>query len=376
MTSEFPGGPRPGDLGGDAGSGTGADYGPAADLGPQPGLAQLIATLSSGPVGNELAGEQAAVAMFLANFRPPEPAATRRVRRRLWNPGFSRFWLAGIAAALVVVGGFAAAAYNQALPAPVQHLAYDAFHIIGVPDAHHGHATGANHLSPSPHSGGHHRGRGHAAPSSGVQPTPPPSVRPSTKPTHSAPTGPVVVSVQAVASLVTAGTQTAIDVQVTAGGRADPGLTITLVEHSAGTPGWQVAGRETTNGRGQATFTTPDLDTNTRFRVTDRKGDVSPVVVVKVRPTVSASLTLGPRGIDDYVTVSARYAQPGDVVILQVMRDGGWVTLKARRLNGTDATTFTVSATRQAGKMMQVVLLPTRFHAGAISNSVMVPSPV
>ena len=239
MTSEFPGGQRPDDVSREAGPELGADQGPAADLGPQPGLAQLIATLNSGPVRNELAGEQAAVAMFRANFLPAAPGGTRRMRRRPWNVGFGRLQLVGVAAALAV-GGLAAAAYNQVLPAPVQHLAYDAFHVIGVPDAQHRKANVGHHQSP-PHSGRHHGGRGHATPPTGVHSSASPTVQPSAKPSQTVPTGPVAVSAQAVASLITAGTQTVIDVQVTAGGKADAGLQITLAEHAAGTPGWQAA---------------------------------------------------------------------------------------------------------------------------------------
>ncbi|HXW44672.1 MAG TPA: hypothetical protein VEL03_07795 [Streptosporangiaceae bacterium] len=372
MTSDFPGGSRPDDLG--------------ADLGPEPGLAQLIATLNSGPVGNELAGEQDAVTMFRANFRPPlsdrtapiavglaeapAPAGTRRMRRqrRLWSPGFGRLRVIGVSAA-VMLGGFAAAAYAAVLPAPVQHLAHDALHFVGVPDTHHGQASGGHHLSSSQQSGsrngrGHHSPGGHASPSAGS----------GSSPGSGAPTGPIALSAQAVASRITAGTAATINVQVTAGGMADPGLTLGLAERAAGASGWQIVERATTSSQGQVTFTTPDLDTNARFRVTDGQGQLSPVVVVRVVPTVVVNLTLGPHGVDDYVAVSTQFARAGDVVALQVMQDGNWVTLRTRRLNASDAVTFTISASSQQGNTLRVALLPTRFHAGAVSNSVTVPA--
>jgi len=381
MTSDFPGDPRPDELG----AGAGADLGPA-----EPGLARLITTLNSGPVGNELAGEQAALAMFRANFRPPAAAAggaapadtpgrdrTRPLRhtRRLWSPGFGRLRLAGLAAALVI-GGFAAAAYNQALPAPVQQLAYDALHFAGVPKPHHSQASGSQPLPTPAHSGSTHAGRGHPGPSSGVHSSASPSAGPSAKPSSgTTPAGPVAVSAQAAASPIPAGTPATISAVVTAGGKADAGLAVTLMEHAVGTPGWQVAGHATTNGQGQVSFTTPDLGTNARFRVTDGKGDVSGPVLVQVTPSVATSLTLGPAGVKDYLAVSTQYAQPGNVVALQVMQDGSWVTLKTRRLNSSGATTFTFSATKQEGKTMRVVLLPTRFHAAAVSGSLTVPPP-
>jgi hypothetical protein len=380
MTSDFPGSPRPDDPGRDQGT----DLGPA-----EPGLARLITTLTSGPVGNELAGEQAALSMFRANFGSPapSPAATQPLQTepspqrphrtaRSWRPAFSRIQVVTISAA-AVIGGFAGAAYAQALPAPVQHIAYEAFHALGVPDSHRAKSPrGSAGATPGSagHTGGPHAGRGHSAPPSGVHSSASPAT--STKPgSTTSPAGPVSVSAQAAAATVPAGTPATISVSVTAGGAADAGLAVTLHQHSAGTPGWQAVAHGTTNSQGQVSFTTGDLGTNSGFRISDGKGDVSGVVVVKVVPTISVSLTYGARGVKDYLAVSAQFTQAGNVVALQEMEGGSWVTLRTRRLSSAGATTFTISATNQDGNTLRVVLLPTRLHAAAASNSVTVGPP-
>jgi hypothetical protein len=379
MTSDF----RSDDPGRDAG----ADLGPA-----EPGLARLITALTSGPVGNELGGEQDALTMFRANFGPPaqSPAATQplgtaprpvtsaprpRRTRLAWRPAFSRMQVVVISAA-AVIGGFAGAAYAQALPAPVQHIAYDAFHALGVPDSHNA-TSSRGSAAGKPGSAGHngrHSGRGHSSPSAGVHSSASPGT--STKPgSGTGAAGPASITAQAAATTIQAGSPATITVSVTASGSADAGLAVTLAERAAGTLGWVAVAHGTTNGQGQVSFTTANLGRNAGFRVSDGKGDVSAVVVVRVRPDISVSLSYGPRGVNDYLAVSAQFTQTGNVVALQVLDDGSWVTLRTRRLSSAGATTFTVDATKQEGDRLRVVLLPTRLHAAAVSNSVTVGPP-
>ena len=126
-----------------------------ADVGPEePGLEQLLAALTRGPTADELAGEQAALAMFRANIHPPVPAAAAtailpvpRPTRRLRAPGLRRWRLAAVGTTVALVGGFAAAAYAAVLPAPVQHAAYQAFGVFGVPDSRHSGAAGTHQPS-------------------------------------------------------------------------------------------------------------------------------------------------------------------------------------------------------------------------------------
>jgi hypothetical protein len=378
MTSELPGNLRPGDFG--AG---------------EPGLEQLLATLASGPAADELAGEQAALAMFRANVPPPAPApgGTRPMRQlrgqRLRSRRLGGRWLRGVRlgviSAAALAGGFTAAAYAAVLPAPVQHAAYQAFHAIGVPNSHAkaaaGHGGVPSGTSPSAHSTSP-AGRAHPKPSesggaaAAASPKPSSGATPSPKPSSSgsAPAGPVALSVQASNGQILAGGTVSLTGQVTAGGRPDGGAVVRLIEHVAGQPGWQDARRATASGRGTVTFTVPSLTSNARFRLA-AGGARSATVIVTVVPGLSVNLTAGPRGADDDLAVSTVYARRGDVVVLQAFRGGGWVNVRARLLGTSGQTRFVLKASTWQGDQLRVVLPATRRHARAVSSPVTVPSP-
>jgi hypothetical protein len=162
-------------------------------------VAEVLAALTAGPSGDELAGEAAALAAYRNRGSVPRPATrARRCRRRPLFPFPSVRVAAAVAgaAAVLSVGAFATAAYTQVLPAPVQRLAHA---IIGAPGAGGGPATG-----PSPAgsgatgrdatgpggtgpAGGTPTGQAQPSPTSHVtgQPTPQGSAEPSTEPTPS-----------------------------------------------------------------------------------------------------------------------------------------------------------------------------------------------
>jgi hypothetical protein len=96
-------------------------------------VARLLAS-ASGPASDaELAGEAAAVAAFVQVTGGSAPAPTAR-RRKLMPASALRSKAAiAIAAAAASLGGFAAAAYANALPAPAQDAAH---HLIGASAAH------------------------------------------------------------------------------------------------------------------------------------------------------------------------------------------------------------------------------------------------
>jgi len=102
-----------------------------------PGINALFGHLTSGPTADERSGEHAALTMFRsAQFRPPGeeaaiPVRTRRPHRRTRVGGR----LVAAAMALAVLGGFAAAAYAEVLPAPLQRVAHDLLGGVGVPNA-------------------------------------------------------------------------------------------------------------------------------------------------------------------------------------------------------------------------------------------------
>jgi hypothetical protein len=331
----------------------------------EPGLDRLLRTLASAPAGDELAGEQAALAMFRENSRPAaRPARPAGVRLR------HRLGVAAVAT-IALVGGFTAAAYFAVLPAPIQHIAYSAFGAIGVPDAHHG-KHGAGPATETGHQRKSGPGRGHPSPSAGAST---PSGKPSRSGSPPSPGQPQLTAA-AVSAQINAGTGATIDGRLTGkSGRAMSGVTISLMERTASHQGWQLAGQATTSQQGNVAVTVSSLTTDAQFRLTDSSGAASQVVTVTVVPTVTITITQGPRGYRDFVSVSSQYAEPGDVVVLQVDRDGNWVGLRRRTLNASGQTEFVVKSARMGGKSLRVKLVATLYHAVAFSNPETAPAP-
>jgi hypothetical protein len=433
VTSDLPGGIGPDELGPDA-------------VG-EPGLQELLRTLTSPATHSELAGEQAALTMFRAHVRAPASAArpdltavngaavaadalvgasdltgtdhetgepqpapggTRPIRQLLSRRagpqrsgrqtgaarGVPRLRLAAITAT-VVVGGFATAAYMAVLPAPVQHAAYVAFHSIGVPDSQStkatgshggssstttppaGHSSGTKGSSPTPsgptskshQTGGKKSGKPSGSPKSSASPNPSSS---STSPA----TGPVALTISLQGpSQVSAGTTVTFQGQLTTGGNPDPSVFVRLMERKAGHLVWERVDRAETNSQGVVTLTSPALTTNAAFRLAYATGTRTSAEVITVVPGLTASLRLGPKGIKDYLTVSTTFAQQGNVVLLQVLKGGSWVTLQQHELNAKGGTVFVFSATKRQNEQVQVVLAATNRHAGATSAPITVPPP-
>jgi hypothetical protein len=375
------------------------------DLGPaDPGLEQLLATLTSAATPDELSGEQRALAMFQANIHPPAvgpgwfgpaapatspgasadvpagPGHPTRLRRR---PGHPRLRLRLAAAAVILVGGLAAAAYAAVLPAPVQHMAYQAFHILGVPDSHHSRGT-AGHSNGSPSHRGHGRGAtpgrsSHPArPGSSSSASPRRSARTSVspKPSSSGPGTPAAsLTASAAASQIAAGGPVTIDGQLTRAGKPLGGVRVRLWERSLRHPAWQLVGHGTSSGHGAVTVTVPGLTIDARFRLTDPDGGPSNAVTVTVVPQVTASLVQGARGVKDYLHVATVYARPGDTVVLEGNQAGTWVAIRQQVLNARGRTVFVLGARRYKGVELQVVLVATGWHAAATSAQLTVPPP-
>ncbi len=358
------------------------------ELGSEPGLDHLLRTLASGPTSDELAGEQQALAMFRANIHPPardtavlpvsaapgpadSPARHRsggirqRARLRLAAPR-TRMRLAAAAAAAALVGGFAAAAYAAALPAPVQHIAYQAFHILGVPDTHHNSSGESNGGLPGPNRSGP-AGPSHPGPSHAVSPGS--SKSPGGKGSMPASGhGNATVTASAVAAQIAAGGSDTIDGQLTRGGAALPGVTVRLWERLAGTQTWSLVGQGTTGSSGDVAIDVTSLSTNAIFRMTDPDGPMSPAVRVTVVPEISTTLVQGRQKLKDYLHVTTQFARPGNKVELEALEDGSWVVVRDQRLNARGKTTFELGARRFSGIELQVVLLATIRHARAVSS--------
>jgi hypothetical protein len=132
-----------------------------------PGLEQLIGALTASGHPHELAGRAAALAAFQAASQQPAPDGRARSRstrsiptRSAWHRRPLRVaslparLAVAIAAVAAVLGGFTAAAAAQALPAPVQQLAYNVLAPLGVPvsqppPSHHGRSGSPGHPSPA-----------------------------------------------------------------------------------------------------------------------------------------------------------------------------------------------------------------------------------
>jgi len=130
-----------------------------------PGLrpvADVLAALVAEPTDMELAGEERALARFRRQAGAPVP--TRRARRNA-NGLSSRFGVkvgASVTAVAVVLGGGAAAAFADVLPAPIQRLAHEA---IGAPIPHTRHTLPSGSRSAAhSRSGMHSRSSTHGKP--------------------------------------------------------------------------------------------------------------------------------------------------------------------------------------------------------------------
>jgi hypothetical protein len=371
-----------------------------AEAGPLgPGVDELLSVLTAAPAAAELAGEHDTLAMFRANFSPPPasaedrqsrrqpgelPAATARrtttARRAIGSP---RSWpVRGVvtaAAAVLLCGGTAVAAYATALPDPVQHLAHDVFGPLGVPDTSRQQAPSvppgqAHHAGP-----GRRRAHGGASPrpSASASATPTPSASLATPPANS---GSSLLSASASALEVSAGSPVVIDGQLTRSGAAVAGAAVRLLERFAGSAVWRVAGTAQTNSTGNVAITVPSLTTNAVVRLASSagvhsSGEVHSVGLhIFVVPEISIMLKTGAKGRDT-VSVSTGYARPGNVVLLQVEGSGGWTYLREKSLSGAGTTSFRIRGGRYENQVIRVVLVATSRHARAVSNAEQVPPP-
>jgi len=361
-----------------------------------PGLDQLFRTLTSGPTRAELADQDAALAMFRANITPTPAAVPPEVSRRQFRlplrPGL------GLAAAVAVAlaGGVTAAAYADALPPPVQHVVHDVFKFAGVPDGqnlhteaatsrrrgHRSNGGRASHSGAAPSqqpSGKPAPARSHkadASPTASHSPSASPAPKPSPSPsTSSSPAGPATLTASASSTQVGGGGQIVVSGHLTRSGSGVPGVTITLREHLAGTPGWRDAGSGQTNSSGNVAVSVSPLTANAAFRLTAGAGVHSAAVHVVVIPVVTITLKPGPAGLRDLLKVRTQYARPHNWVELQVEEAGGWTSLRGKRLNAAGATHFYLSGKRLKGDQVRVVLLATVRHGAATSNDATVPAP-
>jgi hypothetical protein len=341
------------------------------------GVDELLRALAGPAEPTELADEQSALAMFRNSVTSSADAhhgagaagwaaapgrfATRQIRRPIrWNLRLVA------AAAVVLCGGMAAAAYAAALPAPVQRLAHQVFQFAGVPNSQAG-SGGAGHGAPGGHRTSAPASLGSPAPSGAA-----PSV--GAAPAPSAGTGAAVLSATANATQVTAGIGVLITGQLSWPGHALAGLTMTVLERPALTAAWHVVGSAPASAAGNAVVVVSVVGTDAVFRVAVSGVAVSPAVRVNVVPAVSLALQPG-SGTTDVLTVSVPYGQSGDIVVLQVSASGGaWSYLRQGTLTVLHRASFLVSTTRLGNDQVRAVLLPTGLHDESVSAPITVPA--
>jgi hypothetical protein len=324
-----------------------------------PSVDCLVRALTADGYADELADRQAALAMFRDSRRRP--------RRRFSFP------MSTAAAAVVVAAGLASA-YAALLPPPVQHLAYRFLDGIGVPDAHHpsprpNAATIPSTVSPSTASPS-------TASKSAVSASPVRTGSGLTRTPTPNPTQDVIPAQDLV--LASAYTRIAADGddvlsgRLAAGGRAEPGVRVRLLEHVDGVPGWRYAGRAVTDRRGDVTFTVQDLTSDASFRLTGPKGATSLPVVVTVVPPVSLELAVGQKRGTDVLTAVAPFADPGDPVVLQELSGKVWRRVGEHLLDEGHQASFTVRIPKSGGLEYRVVLPRTLRHGRSRSSLVRV----
>jgi len=314
-----------------------------------PSVDRLIKVLTADGSADELAGRQAALAMFRDSRRRP--------RRRFSFP------MSTAAAAVVVAAGLASA-YAALLPAPVQHIAYRILDGIGVPDAHHPRARPSAATIPSTTS----NSAVSASPvqtGSGLTGTPTPNPAQDLIPDQD------LVLASAYARIAADGDDV-LSGRLAPEGRAEPGVRVRLLEHVDGVPGWRYAGRAVTDRRGDVTFTVQHLTSNASFRLTGPKGATSLPVAVTVIPPVSLHLTVGQKPGTDLLTAVAPFADTGDPVVLQELSGKVWRSIGEHSLDQGHQASFTVRIPASGDLEYRVVLPQTSRHGRSRSSRVRV----
>ena len=319
-----------------------------------PALNGLVRALTADGTASELAGRQAALAMFRESRRRPR-------RRRL------AFSVSTAAAAIVLAGGIAAA-YAAVLPAPVQHIASRMLGSIGVPDTHHPSAP----LPGAGPPGGRSSGGPHLA-----------ATNQSTHPASAAATCPCQTSTPRTAAapnLTLAAALTRIpanagDVfsgRLASGGRPEAGVRVQLSERAGNGAAWRPAGSAVTDRGGEVTVIVTHLTRNASFRLTVPGGEVSKPVRVTVIPPVYVDVVPGLLPGVDRLTAWVPFAQAGDVVVLQELSGGVWHRVGERVLGPGHLAVFRVVTPLSGNVQYRVVLPATTAHGWSASRRVRV----
>jgi hypothetical protein len=327
----------------------------------EPGLDHLIKALTADGYPHEVAGRDAALAAFRAASRQPR----RRMRFSLRLSGSPRLTmsarLSAVAAAFVAaIAGVTAAAYAQALPAPVQHIAYSVLEPLGVPDSPNPASPAQSGTSPRSGPGSATAGVHHAASPSASCPCPAP-------PSSRAIAGFALVLSVARAQLPAGGTD-AFSGKLTYHGHPEPGVQVRLLEQAANAPGWRLVATEVAGRGGRVRFGMLHLTQNAAFLLAVPNGASSARMTVTVIPRVLLLLVAG--HATDRLVATARFGDPGDVVVLQELSGGAWQNVATQTLDAGHRATFEVPASDSPGQDYRVMLQATGTHGPGVSGPV------
>jgi len=320
----------------------------------EPGLDHLIRALTADGYPHELAGRDAALAAFRAAYGQQR----HQPRFSPWLSGSRR--LSTVAAVLVAgIAGFTAAAYAQALPAPVQRIAYSVLSPFGVPD---------NQPPTSPARSGRAPGSAPGSAAAGGHGTASPSAScPCPTATSAQAVAGSVVAINVGRTQLPAGGSDAIAGKLTRHGRPESGVRVRLLEQPAGSPGWQLVASGVTGGRGKVRFGVVRLTKNAAFRLATPGGAASAPVSVTVIPHVG--LVLVPGVATDRFVASARFGDAGDTVVLQESSGGTWQDVATETLGALHHAIFVVPP-GAVGTNYRAVLRATSAHGRGVSGPV------
>ncbi|WP_300603589.1 hypothetical protein [Trebonia sp.] len=337
---------------------TGFPYEPGSR---EPGLEHLVKALTADGHPHELKGRDAAVAAFRAARRPPRRAG---LSARLGLPAR----LGAVAAALVAAfAGVTAAAYAQALPAPVQHIAYSVLAPFGVPNSKPSPPATQPQPTPAPTS---------ASPSTTSHGTPSPSAAAPSCPCAAQTSRPAargsILTIAASRAQLPANGFDLFSGKLTDLGHPEAGVRLRLLEQVAGAAGWQQAGSGMTGGHGGIRVRVPHLTQNATFRLAGPDGVASPAITVTVIPRVLLWRGSAPRGTDRLLA-EARFGDAGDAVVLQELSGGTWEAVASGTLNPAHRASFDLPAAKAAGQYYRVLLRATGVHGASVSAPVREP---
>jgi hypothetical protein len=88
---------------------------------------------------------------------------------------------------------------------------------------------------------------------------------------------------------------------------------------------------------------------------------------------VAVALASGPTARTDLLTVSCRFADTGDAVVLELRILGAWRSLRLGLLDAQHEVVFTVRLPRTVALVYRVMLPATAAHGRAVSSRVTVP---